>query len=110
MAKTECIDNTKKLFQKLEIARERGLKAAGEVLLHQAGLLTPVDTGALKTSLKVTLKPNQVILSADTDYANAVEYGTSNMDAQPFMRPALYNNKKRLLDAYKKFTMAVLKK
>lgn len=52
----------------------------------------PVDTGYLKSrnTFKVTRFFNQKLtLLNDAPYAGFVEFGTSKMRAQPFMRPAM---------------------
>lgn len=45
----------------------------------------PVDTGRLQESIQITPDGN---VATDVDYDVPVEYGTVNMAAQPFMRPA----------------------
>ena len=44
----------------------------------------PVDTGRLRDS--ITAGPTGV--TSDVEYAGFVEYGTSDMPAEPYMRPA----------------------
>lgn len=51
--------------------------------------LTPVDTGLLRDSEDVVVENNAVLLVAGTEYAVHVEFGTVNMEAQPYMRPAI---------------------
>ena len=49
----------------------------------------PVDTGALRNSISVSFESDYgTFVSAEMPYAAYVEYGTKNMEAQPYMRPA----------------------
>jgi HK97 gp10 family phage protein len=53
----------------------------------------PVDTGRLKGTIKAQIEGTSenpvLVLSANTDYAKYVEFGTYKMKAQPFLRPAI---------------------
>lgn len=61
---------------------------------EDARRLAPVETGELRSSIVVTGNGGDTIsIEAHTDYAAFVELGTSNMDAQPFLRPALYRTR-----------------
>lgn len=51
----------------------------------------PVDSGRLRGSIKV-FKSNDEgawILGSDVDYASIVEFGTTDQEPQPFLRPAM---------------------
>lgn len=48
--------------------------------------LVPVDTGTLKRSQKVNLKPMQGTISYNTNYAAYVEYGTRFMQAKHYLQ------------------------
>jgi HK97 gp10 family phage protein len=53
--------------------------------------LVPVDTGELMGTLRVTYPAwNRGRVWVGSDHWSYNEYGTSRMDAQPFMRPAIY--------------------
>lgn len=67
-------------------ALERGVR---EAILPEMQRLTPVDTGDLLASEEVVVRDNTVSLLAGTDHAIFVEFGTSRMSAQPYMRPAI---------------------
>ena len=54
-----------------------------------AKTIVPVDTGNLKNSIGSEVDGLSAEVSATTDYADYVEYGTSRMHAQPYMGPAL---------------------
>ncbi len=67
------------------------MAAAGEAVAGDARSLCPVDTGRLRGSISVSAGSNSAVVSANTDYAAYVEFGTSKMAAQPFMVPAALN-------------------
>jgi HK97 gp10 family phage protein len=74
----------------LDLAEEVKIDPAAEEVLAAAEHLVPVDTGALKDSLHIEDAPGggkRVV--ADTPYAVFVEFGTENMPAEPYLRPAL---------------------
>lgn len=50
--------------------------------------LVPVDTGYLKSTIRTEADAEEGRLIADADYAGYVEFGTSRMAAQPYLRPA----------------------
>ena len=58
-----------------------------------------VDTGKLAASFKVRAKPRSRtrigidIINKGAAHANLIEYGTKRFAAEPFLRPAGYNNK-----------------
>lgn len=55
----------------------------------EAKAIVPVDTGNLKGSITTEKEGDfTAIVSANTDYAGYVEYGTYKMAAQPYMMPA----------------------
>lgn len=92
------------------------LKKSGEELAAAQKGLAPVDTGALRDSIEVTLPgqstppysqpggsrvadETQVLVTAgnsDVRYAHLVEYGTAEAEAQPFFWPAFRLLRKRL--------------
>ena len=74
-----------------EIIFEAALK-----MTELATLKAPVDTGALKASIKLTpMTPSAShwVVSAGVNYAAFVEYGTKKQRAQPYFRPALHEVK-----------------
>jgi len=65
-------------------------------VVRKAKQLVPVDTGALRASIRISDTSEAVNLGlagstveAGQPYAGFVEYGTSRMAPQPFMRPAM---------------------
>lgn len=63
----------------------------------------PVDTGNLRASIEseVRLEGSDTLagfVGTNTDYAPFVELGTSRMSAQPFLRPAVEENRELIED------------
>ena len=61
-------------------------------VVRKAKADVPVDTGHLKSQIFViesTTGINEFAVVADTEYAGYVEYGTSKMAPQPYLRPAI---------------------
>lgn len=58
-----------------------------------AGRLAPVDTGALRRSIRTDVSPGKREIGAAVDYSEFVERGTSRAPAQPFLSPALYRHR-----------------
>lgn len=91
------------------------LKQTGDDILNISQQLVPVDTGDLKASggvdviseshVEVGYGKGLPVYGGDQTYANAQEYGTVNMAAQPFLIPAMVRAQnimfKRLQDAIK---------
>lgn len=104
-------------FAKLEKgptpSQERAaLHAGAELVAAEARRLAPVDTGALRDSIKVAderdariygkvngadvsvfIGPVGSTEEGDVFYARFVEFGTRYMKAQPFMRPAIQSKR-----------------
>jgi HK97 gp10 family phage protein len=54
-----------------------------------AKAVVPVDTGALQASIESHMENDtHGVVSANTDYAGYVEYGTTRAPAQPYMHPS----------------------
>lgn len=72
--------------------------------------LAAVDTGEMRDSIEITKqpRPGSLIgtLEAKAEHSGFVEYGTVNMDAQPFMTPAVEQGRRM----FNKRTREVLKK
>ena len=52
-----------------------------------------------QSSINVQHGGNTAVISADTEYAVFVEFGTSKMAAQPYLVPALLSNTQAILSA-----------
>jgi HK97 gp10 family phage protein len=75
------------------------LMAGAEVVYQRSQELVPVDTGFLKKSGFIQQQGDDVQVGYDADYASFVEFGTSKMAAQPYLRPAIDNNEEEILNA-----------
>ena len=90
--------HTGALVKKYNPARTHLTSAAGE---------TPAsDTGLLASSIasEVVKEGNSFVgqVKAAAEYAKPLEYGTVNMAARPFLRPALTKNKEKILKIFRK--------
>ena len=99
--KIDGLRELEKKFNKLSgVAKKEATQEAlnaGAVLVHSsANLLTPVDTGNLRSSLDFEVSSDNATVFTPVIYSEHVEYGTSKMSAQPFVRPALDNNISKL--------------
>ncbi len=89
----------KKLKQLSDAARTTATQEAlntGAVLVHgEAIVRCPVGRiagGNLRSSLNFSVEGDEATIGTPVEYAPYVEYGTSRMAAQPYLRPALDEN------------------
>lgn len=82
-----------------------GMITVLERMKEDAEALVPVRTGKLWKSIDYSVEqvpsnigPIEGELFANTEYAQYVEYGTSRMAAQPFIRPAYEAHKHELME------------
>ncbi|MBQ0088117.1 MAG: HK97 gp10 family phage protein [Prevotellaceae bacterium] len=72
---------------------------------RDAKINAPVDTGALRNSIASTVETGSGVIEGivytPLEYAPYVEYGTWKMKAQPFMGPALNQNRELIIDTLK---------
>ena len=88
-------------------ALKAGVEDAADLILGQAEANAPIDTGALLGGLHAkpvrSRNPNRVAVNVqtgkDTFYAAFLEYGTEHIPAQPFFRPALFQQGERAIAA-----------
>lgn len=90
-------DNTAYVVQHIKDAIEAALDEIGSVVEESAKQKVPVQTGALRDSIKhwADTGENTVMIGATKSYAPYVELGTSRMEARPFLRPAINDQKSR---------------
>lgn len=98
--------NFSRSLTKLEAGVLASIKQAmGEAALvieTTAKRLAPVDTGTLRSSIghvvnRMGRHAVKAVVGSNVEYAPHQEYGTYKMEAQPFLRPALENNRKRII-------------
>jgi len=102
------IDGITRLTAKLN-ALDAALPDAEEAKMRQALLrierdakqIVPVDTGNLKGSIESRVIRNSDgevvgVVGSNVRYAPFIEFGTSKMSAQPFLRPAVERNRETI--------------
>jgi HK97 gp10 family phage protein len=83
-------------------AQRHGLEAGARIVETWAKINTTpnVDTGALRASIMVDeVTPVEAIIAPHTEYAEHLEFGTMNMQAYPYMRPALDEHEQEIVAA-----------
>lgn len=85
-------DNTDTIKTLMVDAMRIALEAVGLAAEGYAKRLCPVDTGRLRNSITHTADEEYAYIGTNVEYAPYIEYGTSRMDAQPFLKPAVVNN------------------
>jgi HK97 gp10 family phage protein len=99
----EGADKIIKVLKEMEDAAgdvlENGAKAGGKIALEYAKRECPVDTGALRDSLKLSDdKKTKVKATVKVDYDKSIKYGTfvelgaRGRKANPFLRNAVDSN------------------
>lgn len=100
----EVTDTLKKLGRDLESNIELN-KELSTTLSQKASALAPRLTGALASSVKgnPSAEKAQILAgSAAVPYAGVQEYGwpEKNINAQPYLRPAVHNNMGYIIEKY----------
>lgn len=92
-AKLQKIDPLTRLGASLGVAK------AAAMVEGAAKNIVPVDSGDLKRSIsssgKTTLEGAEGSVGTNLEYAPHVEFGTTRMQAQPYLHPALQKNKRK---------------
>ena len=115
----------------MDKAIDAALTKAGIIIEGAAVGLAPRDTGRLIGSLtwrtssaesslsggagaddRVSKPGRKWLLHVGTNvhYAPHLEYGTRKMAKRPFLRPAFFNNKRKILKVFDKWVMEFLKR
>lgn len=105
MSSFELIDHSDEVIDEMKKTMERALEKIGMVGEAYAKEECPVDTGTLRDSISHVVDDNTAIIGTNVEYAPYVELGTSKMDAQPYLRPAVENHIKE----YKEIAKGELK-
>jgi len=73
------------------------VKVNGTEMQRKAMRKVPVDTGALKRSIGMSMSDGGLtaIVGASMEYAPYVEWGTRFNSAQPYLRPSLYEQREK---------------
>lgn len=76
------------------------LNSGAETCVSLAKQLAPVDTGAMRDAIEQTEIANgnnlRAVIESPQDYSAFVEYGTVNMEPQPFMTPAFESARRQV--------------
>lgn len=86
--------------------RGKGQNLSGKHQASAPGQAPATDTGRLASSIKVEQKDIAGTVGSQLSYSFWLEFGTLNMQARPFLRPALDSNERFIL---KSFESAMLK-
>lgn len=79
-------------------AIEKGLTEAAIFAQGEAKKKVPVDKGTLRDNIFYKVEGKQAIIYDNVEYAPYVELGTVKMQARPFLRPSVFNNRKQILN------------
>jgi HK97 gp10 family phage protein len=85
------VDRIRMLRPRVRRATEAAVKDAGQALETGMKSLVPVDTGRLRDSIRHEVEGTTAKAGPglEVDYAIFVEFGTSRMAAQPYIRPTV---------------------
>lgn len=98
------IDGFDKLEAKLKRNMDLGavrtrVRKNGSEMHKKAQKNVPVDSGNLKRNIELDITDNGLTAEVEptADYAAYVEYGTRFMEAQPYLKPAYDEQKKKFI-------------
>lgn len=80
----------------------KSLIEIGLMITADAKLKCPVDTGFLRNSINSENDRDKVEIGTNTEYAEAVELGTSRQRRQPYLYPAGVGNSSNIIKIVKK--------
>jgi len=94
-----------KLVQKINAENKKIILKACLIVERDAKILCPVDTGRLRSSITHEIEGITGRVGSNVEYARAVELGSEdpayNQAPQPYLRPALHKNEKKILELFK---------
>ncbi len=90
---------SKGIFKKLDNDTSDRLELVGAFVATAAKLFAAVDTGKMRSTIyhEVIDSGKAVRVGASAEYSVFVEFGTRFAPAQPFLFPAVANNKNSIL-------------
>jgi len=105
----KLIENLKKISRTASgRALRQAAKQGAEIIVQEAKRRAPVDTGTLRKSIRSKFGKRssdsvtvEIGPSSKAYYGYFVEFGTSRMAAQPFLRPAIDEHKQRAAEETK---------
>ena len=90
-----------KVISKINKANKQIINKACLMVERDAKKLCPVDTGRLRSSITHEIQGTTGRVGSNVEYSRAVELGTEKQSPQPYLRPALHKNEKRILELFK---------
>lgn len=98
---------------KITTAMGVGVEAACLFVEGEAKKKTPIDTGLLRNSIThaTTEQGDKAIgyVGTNVEYAPFQEFGTKKMKPQPFLTPAVNENRTKIRDIIKRYIARALK-
>lgn len=95
----------KEVVQKVNTKSKDIIKKACLMVVRDAKILCPVDTGRLRASITHEIEGITGRVGSNVEYARAVELGSEDpayqRRPQPYLRPALHKNEKKILELFK---------
>ncbi len=93
-----------KYIKKVNTATIVSLTRSINIVDTDAKLNVPVDTGILRGSLESDVDYSSLIATESTnvEYSPNVEFGTIRQKAQPYLRPALADNTRKIKEIFSK--------
>jgi len=82
-----------RVVSNVEAASPRAVQAGAQRVEQTAKSTVAVDTGELRDSIRHEVSGEEARIGAGAEHGIFVEFGTYKMGAQPFLRPAVDNNK-----------------
>ena len=105
----ELLNRLENLERKGQSKENKAVKKASEVLQQEIIKNAPEDTGNLKENIdvsKIKIKNETKYVEVGTEnegfYAKFLEFGTTKMDADPFMSRSFETKKNEIQDTIKK--------
>lgn len=110
----ETLDALKKVEGALDNLTDAN-RTIASTIASKASALAPRLTGALASSIKGTSDKDRIRITAGGDrvvYAGVQEYGwpEKNIQAQPYLRPAVQDNMSYIVQKYEENIQSVIKK
>mgnify|MGYP000994558679 CR=1 FL=1 len=85
--------NKRGILDELKRREKAALEAIGQYVVGEAKTRTPVDTGYLRASNLHRVRDTSVIVGNTAEYSLFVEKGTRHQKAQPYLEPAVVENR-----------------
>jgi HK97 gp10 family phage protein len=84
---------------------EEAMETAVLIVESTAKKLAPVDTGRLRSSIatevrRIASDVVEGLVGTNVEYSKYQEYGTSKMDANPFLRPAIETHRGDIIQLF----------